>query len=142
MARFYAQLCALVFVILAVGGWFLGDASHVVNGQAQGNVDGVALHLTYVRDAVDVVLLLVFIWIGFIADRHTGRIAMFAMGALLTIAGVVGFIIGDSDAGSTSVAGLHFPTAINVFDIVVGVLGILAALGTVEDEPPASIIRG
>ena len=141
MARFYAQLCALVFVVVAVGGWFLGDASHVVAGQAQGNVGGVSLHLTYVRDALDTGLLLVFIWIGFVASRGTGKMAMIAVGALLLLLGIAGFLIGDTDAGSRSVAGLHFTTAMNILDTATGVLGVLAGLGTIDDDGPASIIR-
>lgn len=142
MARFYAQLCCIVFVILTAAGFAVGDASHVVDGQAQGNLGGVVLHLTYARDVADLVLLLVFVWIGFVASRHAGRIAMFVVGGLLLAAGVAGFFYTDTDAGTRAVLGLHFTTAINVFDLVVGVLGILSALGTLEDEPPASIIRG
>ncbi|MGI8847973.1 MAG: hypothetical protein ACR2GX_06900 [Candidatus Dormibacteria bacterium] len=142
MARFYAQLCTLLFVALAVGGVFLGDASHVVNGQANGNLGSIQLHLTYVRDALDVVLVAALIWIGFLAPRHAGRWAMGAVGAFLLILGIAGFVVGDTDAGGRAIAGLHFPTAMNILDTVVGVLGLLAALGTVEDELPASIIRG
>ena len=143
MARFYAQLCALVFVVVAVGGWFLGDASHVDSaGQAQGNLGGVALHMTYVRDALDTALLVVFVWIGFVASRRTGRLAMFAAGGLLLLLGIAGFVIGDTDSGSRSVAGLHFTTAMNIFDTAVGVLGVLAALGTIDEDAPTSIIRG
>jgi len=141
MARFYAQLCALLFTGIVVGGVFLGDAGTVTAGQAHGNLGGIQLHLTYVRDVVDVALLAAFIWIGLLASRHIGRIAMGVVGAVLLILGVAGFLIGDTDAGTRAIAGLHFPTAINILDTVVGVLGVLAALGTVEDEPPASIIR-
>jgi hypothetical protein len=143
MARFYAQLCALVFLLVAAVGWFLGDASHVdTAGQAQGNLGGVALHMTYVRDALDTALLVIFVWVGFVASRHAGRLAMFAVGGLLLILGIAGFVIGDTDAGTRSVAGLHFTTAMNIFDTAVGILGILAALGTIEEDAPTSIIRG
>jgi hypothetical protein len=49
--------------------------------------------------------------------------------------------MGDTLSGARSFAGLHFTLAVNIFDLVVGVLAILAALGTVEDEGPASVIR-
>ncbi|HMC68670.1 MAG TPA: hypothetical protein VKJ07_05900, partial [Mycobacteriales bacterium] len=53
MARSYAQLAAIVFTIVGVGGFLTGDASHVVHGEASGNFDGVALHLTYARDVLN-----------------------------------------------------------------------------------------
>jgi cell division protein FtsW (lipid II flippase) len=141
MARLFAQLCTLVFLVVGVGGLFLGDASHVVNGQAQGNVGDVQLHLTYVRDVLDLILLVVFIFVGFVADRRTGRLVAGAAGIVLLALAIIGFFVGDNDAGAKSFAGMHFPTFINIFDLVVGVLAILAALGTIEDEGPTSIIR-
>ena len=135
MARFYAQLFVVVFAILGVGGLFLGDASHVVNGQAQGNLGGLILHLTYVRDALDVVLAAVFGYVGFVASRHIGKLVVTATGAVLLLLAVVGLVIGDNAAGSRGVAGLHFPLALNIVDLVSGGLGVLAGLGTIEDEP-------
>lgn len=141
MARFYAQFCTLVFLIVGIGGLFLGDASHVSGGQAQGNVDGVQLHMTYGRDILDLVLLVVFGYVGFVAVRRVGRILTGVAGVLLVALAIIGFILGDTDTGTRSVATLHFPVAINIFDLVVGVLAILAALGTIEDDGPTSIIR-
>ena len=141
MARFYAQLCTLVFLVVGIGGLFLGDASHVSAGQAQGNVDGVQLHMTYGRDVLDLVLLVVFGYVGFVADRRLGRILTGALGIILLALAVLGFVVGDTDAGTRSVATLHFPVAIDIFDLVVGVLAVLAALGTIDDDGPTSIIR-
>ena len=95
MARFYAQICTVAFLIVTIGGFFVGNAVTVAHGQAVGNVDGMQLHLTYVRDILDLILLAAFAYVGFMANRRIGRI----------------------------------------------VLAILAALGTVEDEGPTSIIR-
>ncbi|GAC1571553.1 MAG: hypothetical protein NVS3B18_04740 [Candidatus Dormibacteria bacterium] len=135
MARFYAQLFVLPFAILGIGGLFLGDASHVVNGQAQGNLGGLTLHLTYVRDALDVLLALVFGYVGFGASRHLGKLAVIAAGGMLSVLAVVGFLVGDDATASRGIAGLHCPLTVNLVDLVTGVLGILAGLGTIEDEP-------
>src|ERR1700730_12933845 len=120
MARLYAQLCTLVFLVVGVGGLFLNDASHVSGGQAWGNLGGVQLHMTYGRDVLDLILLVAFGFVGFFADRRTGRIVVGAVGVFLVLLAILGFFVGDTDAGSRSVATLHFPVAINIFDLVVG----------------------
>ena len=139
MARLYAQLCAAVFLLFGVGGLFVGSAAA---GNTSGNIGSIVLHLTWVRDVLDLGLLGVFAWIGFAADRHAGRLAMGITGAVLLVLGIVGFIYGD-DAGATrGFLGMHWSTALNVLDLVVGGLGVLAALGTVEDEEPErSVLR-
>ena len=129
MARFYAQICTVAFLIITIGGVFVG------------NVDGMQLHLTYARDIVDLVLLAAFGYVGFMASRRIGRIVTGAAGAVLLVLAVVGFLLVDTNRGSRSILDLHFTLAINVFDLVVGALALLAALGTVEDEGPTSIIR-
>ena len=141
MARLYAQICTVAFLIVVIGGFLVGDASHVVHGQAQGNVDGMEVHLTYARDVLDVVFLAAFAYVGFVASRHLGRIVAGAAGVVLLALAVLGFVLGDTAAGTRSLAGLHFTVALNIFDLVVGGFAILAALGTVEDEGPASVIR-
>jgi hypothetical protein len=141
MARFYAQICTLVFLVVTIGGFFVGNAVQVAHGQAVGNVDGMQLHLTYARDVVDLILLAAFAYVGFLASRRIGRIVTGAAGVVLLILAVVGFLVLDTNRGSRSILDLHFTLAINIFDLVVGVLAILAALGTVEDEGPTSVIR-
>lgn len=140
MARLYAQLCAAVFLLIGIGGLFVGSAGP---GSAGGNVGSLVLHLTWARDIFDIALLAVFAWIGFIAARHAGRLGMGIVGAVLLILGIIGFVYGD-DAGATrGFLGMHWSTALNVLDLVVGTLAILAALGTVEDEEPQrSVLRG
>jgi hypothetical protein len=142
MARFYAQICTVAFLIVTVGGFFVGNAVAVAHGHAAvGNVDGMQLHLTYARDVLDLVLLAAFAYVGFLARRRIGRIVTGAAGVVLLLLAVVGFLYVDTNQGSRSILDLHFTLAINIFDLVVGVLAILAALGTVEDEGPTSIIR-
>ncbi len=141
MARFYAQICTVVFLVVTIGGFFVGNAVQVAHGQAVGNVDGMQLHLTYARDVVDLILLAAFAYVGFLASRRIGRIVTGAAGVVLLILAVVGFLVLDTNRGSRSILDLHFTLAINIFDLVVGVLAILAALGTVEDEGPTSVIR-
>jgi hypothetical protein len=141
MARFYAQICTVAFLILAIGGWFVGDASHVVHGLAQGNVDGMQLHLTYARDVLDCILLAGFVVVGFVAGRRLGRLLMGAIGIVLVTLAAIGFAMRDTNAGTRSFLGLHFTLAMNIFDLVVGVLAVLTALGTVEGEGPTGVIR-
>lgn len=137
MARSYAQLAAVVFAIVGFGGFLTGDAGTVVNGQAGGNFDGVALHLTYARDVLDLALAAAFGYAGFVAkDPLSVRIVLGASSFLLLLA-AVGFIVGDTDSGSRSIALLHFPVAINVFDLVAGTLGMLCGLA--GDESAATV---
>ena len=143
MARLYGQLCALVFLLVGVGGLAAGNAGPPApNGG--GNIGSLVLHLTWARDAFDIALLVAFAWVGFIASRHLGRLAVGAIGVLLLALGIIGFIAGDDAAATRSYVGLHFTTALNILDLVVGALGILAALGTIEEPEPAprSVLRG
>ncbi|MBJ7609585.1 MAG: hypothetical protein JF887_09195 [Candidatus Dormibacteraeota bacterium] len=143
MARLYAQLCAAVFLVVGVGGLVAGNAGPpAANGG--GNIGGLILHLTWARDAVDLALLAVFVYIGFVGSRRVGRLLAGGLGAVLLALAIVGFLVGDDAAATRSYAGLHFTTALNILDLVVGVLGILAALGTVEGPEPAprSVLRG
>ena len=134
MARLYAQLCSIVFAIVGIGGLFLGTAGPVVNGQAQGNLGGITLHLTYPRDVANLILLLMFVFVGFFAGRRSSKFVMFGVGVVLFGLGVIGFIIGDNDAANKGLIGFNFPLAINLFDMTVGVLALLAALGTLGDD--------
>jgi len=134
MARSYAQLAAVVFAIIGVGGFITGDAGHVVRGQASGNFDGVALHFTYARDVIDLIIAAAFAYAGFVARTAVANNAVLAVSAFLLALAVIGFITGDTDSGSRSIASLHFPVAINILDLVTGGVGILSAL-TGIDEP-------
>lgn len=142
MSRLYAQLCAVVFLLVGVGGLFLGSAGPPApNGG--GNVGSLVLHLTWARDALDIGLLAVFVWIGFVASRHAGRLATGVIGAAMLVGAVVGFAFGDDLNATRSLLGMHWSAPLNVLDLVVGTLAVLAALGTVEDEAPQrSVLRG
>jgi hypothetical protein len=143
MARLYAQLCAFVFLLIGIGGLAAGNAGPPsVNGG--GNIGSLTLHLTWARDVFDIALLVVFAYVGFAASRRTGRFIVGAVGVLLFALGVIGFLAGDDAAATRSWAGFHFTTALNLLDLVVGVVAILAALGTVEEPEPAarSVLRG
>ncbi|HEX6540096.1 MAG TPA: hypothetical protein VF155_13045 [Candidatus Dormibacteraeota bacterium] len=134
MARSYAQLAAVVFAIVGVGGFITGDASHVVHGQAGGNFDGVALHFTVARNIIDLTLAGAFGYAGFYAVGDTATRIVLAAGAFLLLLAAVGFIVGDTPAGERSIASLHFPLAMNVLDVVAGGLAVICALGTQESE--------
>ena len=143
MARLYAQVCALVFLVVGLGGLAAGSAGPPApNGG--GNVGSLILHLTWARDAVDIGLLLLFGYVGFIAPLRQGRLLVGAIGVALFALAIVGFLVGDDAAATKGFLGLHFTTGLNILDLVVGVLAILAAIGTVEGPEPAprSVLRG
>ncbi len=143
MARLYAQICTLVFLVVGVGGLAAGNAGPQY-AQGGGNVGSLILHLTWARDVLDIALLAVFAYVGFVARRGPGRILTGAAGLVLFALAIAGFLVGDDAHATKGFLGLHFTTALNLLDLVVGVLAILAALGTVEDPEPAqrSVLRG
>jgi hypothetical protein len=138
MARSYAQLAAIVFAIVGVGGFITGDAGHVVNGQASGNFDGVALHFTYLRNVLDLALAAGFGYAGFYATGRLTVRTVLAAGAFLLLLAAVGFILGDTASGERSIVTLHFPVAINIFDLIAGTLAVICALGAQE---PVAVSR-
>jgi hypothetical protein len=143
MARLYAQVCALVFLLVGVGGLAAGSAGPPApNGG--GNIGSLVLHLTWARDVLDIGLLIVVAYAGFVASRRLGRLLVGAVGIVLLALAIVGFVVGDDAAATRGFLGLHFTTALNLLDLVVGVFAILAALGTLEDPEPAprSVLRG
>lgn len=143
MARLYAQVCAFVFLLVGVGGLAAGSAGPPApNGG--GNIGSLVLHLTWARDVLDIGILVIFAYVGFVASRRLGRLLVGAVGIVLLALAVAGFVVGDDAAATRGFLGLHFSTALNLLDLVVGVLAILAALGTVEDPEPAprSVLRG
>ncbi|HEV7678884.1 MAG TPA: hypothetical protein VGQ42_09985 [Candidatus Dormibacteraeota bacterium] len=135
MSRFFAQLYAPLFLVLGIGGLLLGDAGTPGKGEL-GPLD---LDLTWARDVLDLALLLVFAAVGFVLSRHLGRRLMALAGLLLLGLGVAGFVAGES-----GFLGMQFDTPMNVFDVVAGLLALLAAAGTIEEpEPPqGSFLRG
>jgi hypothetical protein len=138
MARFWAQLFTPVFFLVTVVGVILTVADKGWDIDPGGNLGNLSLHLTWSRNILDAAVLGVCIWVGFLASRRVGRIATIAVGAALLALGVAGFLIGDDAAASKGFAGMHFPTAVNVFDLVAGLLGVLAGLGTIDDEAEAA----
>ncbi len=138
MARAYAQIAAIVFLIAGAGGLLTGDAGQVVHGHASGNFDGVALHLTYGRDVLDLALAAVFAAAGWVLPEERAWPPVLAAGAVLVLLAVIGFINLDTDSGARSIATLHFPLALNVFDLITGVLAVLCALGSLAEEPARS----
>lgn len=135
MARLYAQLFTLVFLVVALGGLALGDAGHLSGGHAGGNLGGLTLHLTWARDILDVALLVLLAFVGFAASRAVGAMLVVLVGALLTVLGVYGFVVGDDALATRGFADLHFPTAINVFDLLVGLLALVSGGVTLADQP-------
>jgi hypothetical protein len=136
MARFFAQILSPVFLLLGVGGLFLGDAGT----PGRGDLGPLDLDLTWARDAFNLGLLVLLVVVGFVLARRAGRLAMAALGVLLLAAGVAGFATGESPG----FLGMKGSLAMNLFDVVAGALALLAVAGTIEEpEPPqGSFLRG
>ncbi|TMD93431.1 MAG: hypothetical protein E6I76_14605 [Chloroflexi bacterium] len=136
MARLYAQLFTLVFAVVGLGGLALGDAGHTGGG----NLGGLTLHLTWARDILDIAVAAALALVGFTfrVPRQPAAILVLLVGALLTVLAVSGFIVGDDTLASKGFAGLHFPAAINVLDLLSGVLGLFSGVVTLADQPDAA----
>lgn len=141
MARLYAQLLTLVFIIVTLGGLALGDASHVTGAHAGGNLGGLTLHMTWGRDVLDGLLLVVVATAGFVAPRNLAAALVVAVGVVLTGLGITGFVVGDDAMATRGFADLHFPTAVDVFDAVVGLLALLSGGVTLADQPEPVVQR-
>src|SRR5437588_4413861 len=136
MARLYAQLFTLVFAVVGLGGLALGDAGHTGGG----NLGGLTLHLTWARDILDIAVAAALALVGFTfrVPRQPAAILVLLVGALLTVLAVSGFIVGDDTLASKGFAGLHIPAAINVLDLLSGVLGLFSGVVTLADQPDAA----
>lgn len=135
MSRFFAQLLSPLFLVLGAGGFFLGDSS----APGKGELGSLDLDLTSARDLLNLGLFLLFVLVGFVLGRHSGRLAMALAGAVLVAAGVLGLVTGESGA-----LGMRFSLAMNVFSLSAGALVLLAAAGTIEEPeaPQGSFLRG
>src|ERR1700731_245414 len=99
MARLYAQLCALLFLLVGVGGLAAGSAGPpAANGG--GHLGGRGLHLTWCRGVPGLALLIVFAYVGFVAPRRPGRLIVGAVGIVLLVLAIVGFVVGDDTAAT------------------------------------------
>jgi hypothetical protein len=136
MARLYAQLFTLVFAVVGLGGLALGDAGHTGGG----NLGGLTLHLTWARDILDIAIAAALALVGFTfrIPRQPAAILVVLIGALLFVLAVSGFIVGDDALATKGFAGLHFPTAVNVLDLLSGVLGLFSGGVTLADQPEAA----
>jgi len=139
MARTYAQAAAVVFLITGLGGLLTGDASHIVRGQATGNFDGVALHLTWGRDIINLAFAAAFAYAGWLSRADRAWLPVLIAGAVLLFFAIIGFAHADDPAGTRAIASLHFPLAINVFDLITGMLAILCAFGSLAEDPVAAV---
>ena len=129
MARLYAQFGAVVFLAVGLGGLLTGDAGTVLHHQPQGNVGPMALHLTYVRDVLDLVIGAALAFAGFRAQERMGGEIVLTVGVVLLLLAVIGFVNPDNAAGTRSIAGVHFTQVMNTLDLITGALGVLCALG-------------
>jgi len=137
MARLYAQFGAGVFLAVGLGGVLTGDAGTLLHHQPEGNVGPMALHLTYVRDVLDLVIAGILGFAGFRApERIAGEIVL-TVGVVLLLLALIGFVNPDDAAGTRSIAGVHFTMVMNIFDLITGALGVLCGVGGSATETAA-----
>ena len=138
MARLYAQFAAVVFLAFALGGLLTGDAGTLIHHHPAGNLGPVTLHLTYARDILNLVLAAVLGFAGVRAgERRAGEIVL-GVGVVLLLLALLGFANADNAAGTRSIADLHFPLVINIFDAIAGALGVLCGVGRTAAQPLTS----
>ena len=137
MARLYAQFGAVVFLAFGLGGLLTGDAGNLVHHRPGGNLGDVTLHLTYVRDVLNLVIAAVLGWAGFRAGDAISTEIVLTVGVVLLLLAIVGFADTDTVDGTRSVVGLHFTLPTNLFDVIAGALGVLCGLGGNTREQPA-----
>jgi len=129
MARLYAQFGAVVFLAVGIGGLFTGDAGTLIHHQPQGNFGPMALHLTYVRDVLDLLIGAALGFAGFRAEERISVEIVLTVGVVLLLLALIGFVNPDTATASRSIAGVHFTQVMNIFDVIAGALGVLCALG-------------
>lgn len=129
MARLYAQFGAVVFLAVGLGGLLTGDAGTLVHHQPQGNVGPMVLHLTYLRDILDLVIGGVLAFAGFRAGARIGEEIVLTVGVVLLLLALIGFLNPDNAAGTRSILDVHFTLPMNLLDAIAGALGVLCGLG-------------
>ncbi len=129
MARLYAQFGAVVFLAFGIGGLLTGDAGQLVHHHPGGNLGNVTLHLTYVRDILNLVIAAALGFAGFRAGSAISTEIVLAIGVVLLLLAILGFANTDTLAGTRSIAGMHFTLPTNLLDVIAGALGVLCGLG-------------
>jgi hypothetical protein len=129
MARLYTQFGAVVFLAVGLGGLLTGDAGTLIHHQPQGNVGPMALHLTYVRDVLDLVIGAVLAFAGFRAQERIAEEIALTVGVVLLLLALIGFANPDNAAGTRSIFDVHFTLPMNLLDVIAGALGVLCGLG-------------
>jgi hypothetical protein len=135
MARLYAQFGAVLFLVVGVGGLFTGDAGTLVHHLPGGNFGPMTLHLTYVRDVLDLVIGGVLAFAGFRAEARVTDEIVLTVGVVLVLLALIGFADPDTATKARSIAGIHFTEVMNIFDLITGALGVLCGLGGSVSTP-------
>ena len=113
MAKQYAQIVGIVLLLLGVVGLVLGDPEPLFG----------ALNIDLVEDIVHLVLGAVFVYLGFAnVDNATVKTVVGAIGVVLLLVGIVGFI------SPTGFGLLTHPWTVvdNIIHLLLGLLGIAA----------------
>lgn len=126
MAKQYAQIVGIVLLLLGVVGLVLGDPEPLFG----------ALNIDLVEDIVHLVLGAVFVYLGFAnVDNATVKTVVGAIGVVLLLVGIVGFI------SPTGFGLLTHPWTVvdNIIHLLLGLLGI--AVGFLLDRDTTVTVR-
>jgi hypothetical protein len=126
-----------VFLTVGLGGLLTGDAGTLLHHQPEGNLGPMALHLTYVRDVLDLVIAGVLAFAGFRVPERIAAEIVLTVGVVLLLLALIGFVNPDDATGTRSIAGVHFTMVMNIFDVITGALGVLCAVGGATTETVA-----
>jgi hypothetical protein len=135
MARLYAQFGAVLFLVVGFGGLFTGDAGTLVHHLPGGNFGPMTLHLTYVRDVLDLVIGGVLAFAGFRSEARITDEIVLTVGVVLLLLALIGFANPDTATKARSIAGIHFTEVMNIVDLITGALGVLCGLGGSVSAP-------
>ncbi|MDQ5824992.1 MAG: hypothetical protein M3441_12415 [Chloroflexota bacterium] len=125
MARQYAQIVGIVLLLLGVGGLLLGEG--ILAG---------ALNIDLTEDLVHLVIGALFVYLGFArVDNGTVKTVVGAVGAVLILVGIIGFI----DSSGFGLVPSRWTVVDNIIHLLLGLLGV--AVGFLLDRDTTVTVR-
>lgn len=125
MARQYAQIVGIVLLLLGVAGLLLGDG-----------ILASALNIDLTEDLVHLVIGALFVYLGFAkVDNATVKTVVGAVGAVLILVGIIGFI----DPKGFGLIPSGWTVIDNIIHLLLGLLGV--AVGFLLDRDTTVTVR-
>ena len=125
MAKQYAQIVGIVLLLLGVAGLLLGE------GQLAS-----ALNIDITEDIIHLVIGALFVYLGFArVDNSTVKTVVGAVGAVLILVGIIGFI----DPRGFGLVPSGWTVVDNIIHLLLGLLGV--AVGFLLDKDTNVTVR-